>query len=83
MGSVRPSRAGVRIGPASTPAIPMTQVRTLWPCRIWNRSYQDLTVPVRSFICLEAEVCLFPVGEALHGIPRQTYGIEVLNSSIL
>lgn len=83
MGSVRPSHAGVRIGPASALEIPMTQVRILRPCRIWNRTYQDPTVPVRCFTCLEAEVCLFPVGEALHVIPWQTYDTEVLNSSIL
>lgn len=63
--------------------IPMTQAGILQLCRIWNRTYQDLTVPIRQFTCLEAEVCLFPVGEALHVIPSWTYNTEVLNSSFL
>ena len=61
----------------------MAQVSILGLCRIWNRACQDLTVPVRCFTLVEAEVCVFPAGEALHVIPRWTYGIEVLNSSIL
>lgn len=83
MGSVRPSHAEIRVGPASTLEMPMTQVRILWPCRIWNRSEQHPTVQVRYFTSLEAEVCLFPEGEALCVIPRWTYDIEVLNGTIL
>lgn len=83
MGSERPPHAGVGTGPESSLNILVTQERILWPGSIWDRGYQNLTVPARSFTCLEAEVCLLSVGEALYAIPRRTCYIKGLNIPIL
>lgn len=47
MGSVRPHHLEPALDQRATQKNPVTEVRILWPVRIWNRSYWDMTAPAR------------------------------------